>query len=746
MTRRILTAATVALLALTASAAPRTKQQMREAAGLALAQNSRGQHMAPRKGELKELKNTDAYAIMAYDKNEGFAIVTTDDLAPAVIGVSDHPYSEGRNPHLAWYLAMAEEAINSARTTGVPLTTTLPDPDKYPTSVGPLLTTLWDQDDPYNRMLPYKGNSQVITGCVATAMAQVLNYFETPEHGQGSFYNTTSGTRIDVDFSQSHYDWGHMLDAYNYGQYTEQEANAVALLMRDCGVAAKMEYGTAAEGGSGAYSQDAAEGLRNYFGFEEARCLERDYYSEAEWMDIVYENLSKYGPIYYGGADLRPMYWGGHAFVLDGYREDGKVSVNWGWSGDDNGFFDIAILNPYPYRFDHQQDMIIGVYGETNHTDERPAIVRTLQVETPGTLATLLNPDSLLRYGELHISGPLNGDDLSTLRHMAGINAQGRETKGRLSTLDLTKATINGTNALPAKAFYGAKLMRRLMLPTNIATLGKQSLAGMENLRNLRFNGQTIPTTVSTTFDDTPIASCILSVPSGMSDTYKRKTQWSKFANVIEYGTTVKAQNQIKYYGDDNPERWLYTVTGDIIYGQPELSCDATATSPVGRYDIKVDLGSIHAQDLANVVLRDGYLLVEKAPLTIKADTLTRAVGEENPPLTLTYIGLKNGEQPDETVFTQKPVATCLADSLSPAGDYPIVVSQAVAPNYNVNYVAGVLRVQESSAISDVKAHNATSGRTYDLQGRGVNLHSSTSDLQQKKGIYIRDGRKFVVK
>lgn len=745
MPNKILFAACAALLALTASAAPRTKQQMREAAGQALANQNSQKHLAPRKGELKELKSTEAYSILAYDKSEGFAIVTSDDLAPAVIAVSDHPYSEGRNPHLAWYLHMVDDMVSIARTTGVPLTTTLPDTDKYPSSVGPLLTTTWDQDDPYNRMLPYKGYSRVITGCVATAMAQVLNYFKTPAHGEGSFFNASAGTYMEVDFSESYYDWAHMRDHYDYGQFTDEEANAVALLMRDCGVAANMEYGTSAEGGSGAYSQDAAEGLRKYFGFAEAQCLERDYYSEAEWMDIVYENLSKYGPVYYGGADLRPAYYGGHAFVLDGYREDGKVSVNWGWSGEDNGYYDIAILNPSPYRFNYQQDMIIGVYGEINQpADDRPALVESVEMETAGTLAQVLNPDSLLRYGELHISGPLNNEDLATLRFMAGINAQGKETKGRLSTLDLTRATINGSQTLPAKAFYGALRLRRLMLPSNTTTLEKQSLAGLEGLRNLRFNGQTIPTTVSTTFDNTPIASCLLSVPSGMSDTYRRKAQWAKFSSIVEYGTTVKAQNLIKYYGDENPARLLYTVTGDIIYGQPELSCDATAASPVGRYDIKVNMGSIHAQDLANVVLKDGYLIVEQAPLTIKADTLTRSVGEKNPEWTLTYVGLKNGEQPTEGVFTQMPVVTCAADSLSPAGDYPIEVSQAVAPNYAITYVAGVLHVQESSGINDVKAHSALSGKTYDLQGR---RYDSEFRLQNhKKGLYIRDGKKVVVK
>ena len=313
------------LIALQAVAAPRTAQQMKQAAAKAINQHRSAKRMAPRTDALKVLKSTSTYEILGYEQG-GFAVVSADDLVPEVLGVSTSEYSEGRNLNFQWWLNATNDVINYAVQNNIQLTTTKPDPAIYPTEVGPLLSTKWDQGAPYSNMCPtFSGSTKCLTGCVATAMAQVLNYHKMPEHGEGTrtiYYphNNHSGQEVTATFVDDYYDWDNMLDDYSVVNYNQDQANAVALLMRDCGVAADMEYGGPSEG-SGAYSQDAAEGLRKYFGYEEAQCLERDYYSEAAWMDIVYRELSENGPLYYGGADL--SYNAGHAFVLHGYRADG---------------------------------------------------------------------------------------------------------------------------------------------------------------------------------------------------------------------------------------------------------------------------------------------------------------------------------------------------------------------------------------------------------------------------------------
>ena len=363
------------MMALMANAAPRTQAQMKEAAAKAINVERSGKKMAPRQAAaLKVLKTTDQYQVIGNEQG-GFAVIAADDLVPEVLGVSMSKYSEGQNENFKWWLEAIQGAVQYAVQHNVKLNTIAPDPNKYPTEVGPLMTTKWDQDEPFNDLLPqsiYGG--QCITGCVATAMAQVLNYYKVPVSGIGTrtiYYPQydTSGTPITANFGDHVYDWDNMLDEYTYGNYNEAQVNAVATLMRDCGVAADMQYGGSnyTENGSGAYSTEAAAGLRTYFGIADAECLERDYYSDADWMDKVYTALSEDGPIYYGGASYSS---GGHAFVLHGYRADGMVYVNWGWSGDEDGYYNIDLLNPGYYHFDMGQDMIIGVKGAPRELTE----------------------------------------------------------------------------------------------------------------------------------------------------------------------------------------------------------------------------------------------------------------------------------------------------------------------------------------------------------------------------------------
>ena len=284
------------LTSLQAVAAPRTSQQMKQAAAKAINAHRSSKRMAPRTDALKVLKSTSTYEILGYEKG-GFAVISADDLVPEVLGVSTSEYSEGRNANFQWWLNATNDVINYAVQNNIQLTTTKPDPSLYPSEVEPLLTTKWDQETPYNNMCPtYSGSTRCLTGCVATAMAQVLNYHQMPEHGEGTRTIYYRGQAVTANFGADYYDWDNMLDDYSVVNYNQEQADAVAMLIRDCGVAADMEYGGPEEG-SGAYSQDAAEGLRKYFGYEEAQCLERDNYSEAAWMDIVYRELSENGPI-----------------------------------------------------------------------------------------------------------------------------------------------------------------------------------------------------------------------------------------------------------------------------------------------------------------------------------------------------------------------------------------------------------------------------------------------------------------
>ena len=308
-TNRILTTFGICLFAMTATAAPRTKAQMKETALKAINEQRLMKRMAAKQAaDLRTLKTATGYEIIGLESG-GFAVVSADDLVPEVLGVSMERYSNGENTNFQGWLDAVDGAVAYAVRHQRALVPIAPDPGKYPTQVGPLMTTKWDQLDPYNMLLPQAGYSRCYTGCVATALAQVLNYFQVPEHGIGKRTIYYKGTPVTADFDNDIYDWDNMLDTYNYGQYNNEQAMAVAVLMRDCGVASDMEYGGSSEGGSGAYSTEAAAGMRTYFGFTEAVCYERDnyygtkYYSDEEWMDMVFRAISEDGPIYYGGAD-----------------------------------------------------------------------------------------------------------------------------------------------------------------------------------------------------------------------------------------------------------------------------------------------------------------------------------------------------------------------------------------------------------------------------------------------------------
>ena len=257
--------------------------------------------------------------------------------------------------------------------------------------VGPLITTQWDQDSPYYDLCPGSGRSKAYTGCVATAMAQVMNYWEWPIQGKGSHTyqpldpNSNTGAKSKrygqqtADFENTTYDWANMLDTYSSSATNEQKV-AVATLMFHCGVATEMMYGNDADGGSGTYTvnygdwtdptcaQNAfvnyfrykKEGLTGYMrdGYSYGRTTYYQKWTDDDWAAMIKEELDKHHPIMYGGAGSG----GGHSFICDGYDDSGKFHFNWGWSGENDGYYSLSNLYPgsggagggsFAFKFDY---------------------------------------------------------------------------------------------------------------------------------------------------------------------------------------------------------------------------------------------------------------------------------------------------------------------------------------------------------------------------------------------------------
>lgn len=348
-------------------AAPRSLSQMKEAAKSVL----KAAPAATRSGQaqLEVLKQGVQYTVIGYTSG-GFAVITNDDRFNAVIGYSDRQFStETLPPAMLWWMDAADEALRLRLESGATVRESVtPGSMGYPEAVGQLMATTWDQGTPYNNIIVQQLGDDYPTGCVATAMAQVMKYYNWPDRGTGfkthrfQFEENGPEYKLTVDFENTSYQWDNMLPSYSgVSSYTEEEANAVAELMLHCGVAVEMNYGL---NGSGALSNTAAIALEQYFLYS-TKLYIRDIYTEREWMGIIYEEISNRRPVYYGGATASGA---GHAFVFDGYDANGLVHVNWGWSGSGNGFFDVAILNSSQGSFSEGQDMIVM------HTAEQPEI------------------------------------------------------------------------------------------------------------------------------------------------------------------------------------------------------------------------------------------------------------------------------------------------------------------------------------------------------------------------------------
>jgi len=317
------------------------------------------QSMAKKSGltitNLRRVSETETLVIYE-DDNSLRCITTNDSDNPRVIGYSTAKHSDD-NPGYNMFLNAAKQAAytNVAAKEYAELAQNA--------DVDSMVTTLWNQSKPYNNLCPaYLGANKYPTGCVATAMAQIMKYHSYPEKGEGyngySFTPTTgTGVYLSADFSDTYYDWANMIDIYSdEAGYTDEQATAVATLMYHCGVAVSMQY---TPSGSGALMAEAATALRNNFSYNENIGIHyRDYYSDKEWMKLMYEELDNGRPVLYAGTDASS---GGHCFVIDGYDDNGLFHVNWGWGGNDNGYYDLALLStPDMGSFSLYQMMLTG--------------------------------------------------------------------------------------------------------------------------------------------------------------------------------------------------------------------------------------------------------------------------------------------------------------------------------------------------------------------------------------------------
>lgn len=301
--------------------------------------------------------NADA-GIYVFNSDNAFVIISGNDNTPSVLGYSDNgafdvdKVPEGLKAMISWFQKSVSNYQPSTRG----------EVSKHD-EIKVLLKTKWNQRGPYNLTCPYDSENKAtsVTGCAATALAQVMNYFQWP----------------------STYEWSKMKNDYASTDSTDA-AYAVAKLMRDAGDALFMEYSA---NGSSSSTLAPTEALRNSFSYSYSTELaEREHYTAKEWDELIYGNLAAGKPVFYSGQaidldssdDAIKGVQAGHAFVVDGYDGDGLYHVNWGWGGMSNGYFLLSLLNP-------SNQGIGGGSGSEGYGFVQAAVVNITKSETANT-------------------------------------------------------------------------------------------------------------------------------------------------------------------------------------------------------------------------------------------------------------------------------------------------------------------------------------------------------------------------
>ena len=348
------------LSGLTAVAAPVTREAAQQLASDFVAKHHprdsrRNIKAVSSRMALKPASNEAYYHVFNIGNDKGFVVVSGDDRTEAIIGYTDKgSFDDTQLPDnlKAWLSAYVEQMkwleahpdfANQAEASRAPRRALTK------SAIAPLIQTLWNQHEPFNNSCPdFFTFGKALTGCVATAMSQLMYYHKWPAKLAKTIDSYTCETnwvgygQITVDGISEGlvFDWDNMLPDYSKVTATASQKEAVAKLVAVCGAAVHMDYSNQ---GSSAYDNEVVPALRDYFDYSAlARLVYRSDYLYDEWTDLIYSELAEARPVYYSGQSSG----GGHAFLVDGYDGEGYFHVNWGWGGLYNGYFLLSVLKP----------------------------------------------------------------------------------------------------------------------------------------------------------------------------------------------------------------------------------------------------------------------------------------------------------------------------------------------------------------------------------------------------------------
>ena len=539
--------------------------------------------------------DVEQYYVFNRGNHEGFLIMAGDDSVEPVLGycLSGQFDYDQLPPALQEWLDVYAGQIARLQA-GAPVVKPAP---VHP-AVPQLMDCTWNQGSPYNDECPmYFSLGRSVTGCVATAYAQIL-YFQRakmvtetqaamPAYSTYTEHPTYGYLHVDGIPKGSPIDWDNMLPSYGSGASAVQK-KAVAQLMHYCGVGVKMDYTNSS---SGAQSYEVYNSLRNYFGFgSSVRYVSyADVQSDDQWDELVYNELSQGRPLYISGANND----GGHAFVCDGYDGNRRFHINWGWGGSSDGFYYLTNLTPGQQGiggssdgYNAYREIIIGI--EPENYAERPmtfadATARQLctaawdqdgdgklsygEAAAVTSLGTVLKGASIKQFTELHYFTSLTTIDddafngcqqLTTVQLPRGLKAIG--ARAFKDCVRLQAPTLpDGLTQLGDDAFSGCVALKDITLPQRLRTIGARTFEGCSALQAL-----TLPTgtshigdgafancqqldafTVKTmqpqslvlgvgVFEGTNLAAATLYIMQGTRSHFAGDAQWQQFGTIKE--------------------------------------------------------------------------------------------------------------------------------------------------------------------------------------------------------------------
>lgn len=428
---RLLLFAGSLLIPMVVMAGPRSFQQAKaiaekQAALLGVTIDQKAMTKARKQGSKGEITlSQESYYVFPNANSKGFTIVSGDDRLPEIVGYSSQgSYDENNLPEgFISFMKAYQNLYNKVNLGDAEALKNLAEIKAWrnkknasaasTSAVAPLLGNIeWDQTSPYNNMCPrYDSVHVAATGCVATAMAQVMAYYKYPKQLKADipgYVNRWNGIPMEIPTitrEEGVYDWDNMLPKYNKeANATQQQKDAVAKLMYHCGAAVQMNYGPESA------AAVSATKLAKYFGYDADLMMDlnRSTFSLDKWMQIIDTELAAGRPVLYSGQASD----GGHQFICDGKDGEGLYHINWGWSGSQNGYFDLSLLNPEKggtgsgnstEGYNRLCSMTIGIAPDNGVVDAPLATVPDIKAMNYGFLETTTkdtreNPDEAFDF------------------------------------------------------------------------------------------------------------------------------------------------------------------------------------------------------------------------------------------------------------------------------------------------------------------------------------------------------------